>query len=75
MKTKEQVLETVHSDITATDIKQCDGFEEIDDELAEKLAAAIKVYTEIIYNCFKEERFKEQKGEIISLSYEKNIAA
>jgi hypothetical protein len=75
MKTKKQVSETVHSDITASDIKQCDGFEEINDELAEKIVAAVKVYTEIIYNCFKEERLKEQKGEVISLSYKKNIAA
>jgi hypothetical protein len=75
MKSTKQVHETIHSDIRAADIKECEGFEEINDELAEKIANAIKVYTEIIYNCFKEERFEEQNAKMISLSYEERSKA
>jgi len=76
MKSKEQISEKIHSDVTIADIKQCDGFESISDELAEKFVKTIKGYTEIIYNCFAEERFEEQKAKIVSLNFkERNNAA
>lgn len=75
MKPTEQDSKTIHSDITAADIKECEGFEEINDELAEKIANVIKAYTEIIYNCFIEERFKEQNAKMVSLSYEERSKA
>ena len=75
MKSTEQDYETIHSDIRAADIKECEGFESISDELAEKIANAIMVYTEIIYNCFKEERFEEQNAKMVSLRYEERSKA
>ena len=75
MKSKEQISETIHSDVTIADIKQCDGFESISDELAEKFVDTIKTYTEIIYNCFTEERFEEQNAKMVSLNYEERSKA
>lgn len=75
MKTKNQPTKTKYEDVTAADVKACKGYEDISDELAQKIADAIRVYTEIIYNCFKEERFEEQKAKVISMGANKNQKA
>ena len=67
MKTKNQPTKTKYEDVTAADVKACKGYEDISEELAQKIADAIRVYTEIIYNCFKEERLEEQKAKVISI--------
>ena len=75
MKSEKQPTKTKYEDVTAADVKACKGYEDISEELAQKIADAIRVYTEIIYNCFKEERFKEQKAKVISISKEENKKA
>jgi len=73
---KSEKPKAIHKDLTAKDIKESEGFKEISDELAQKIANAIRVYTEIIYNCFTEERFEEQKAKLVSMNnQEKNKAA
>jgi len=73
---KSEKPKAIYNDLTAKDIKEGEGFEEISDELAQKIADAIRVYTEIIYNCFMEERFEEQKAKVIPMNKnEKNKAA
>lgn len=51
----------IYCDVTIEDIKKCEGFENISDELAQKIADAIRVYTEIIYSCYRDNRFPEQQ--------------
>ena len=75
MKTKNQPTKTKYEDVTAADVKACKGYEDISDELAQKIADAIRVYTEIIYNCFKEERLEEQKAKVISIGKEEKKKA
>ena len=73
---KSEKPKAIYKDLIAKDIKECKGFEGINEELAQKIADAIRVYTEIIYNCFIEERFEEQKAKVILMSKnEKNKAA
>ena len=75
MKTKKQPTKTKYKDVTAADVKSCKGYEDISDELAQKIADAIRVYTEIVYNCFKEGKFEEQKAKVISISKEEKKKA
>ncbi|WP_132051847.1 hypothetical protein [Pseudocnuella soli] len=70
MKNEKQPTKTRFKDVTAADIKACKGYEDISDELAQKIADAIRVYTEIVYNCFKEGKLEEQKAKVISISKE-----
>jgi len=73
---KPEKPKAIYKDLTAKDIKECEGLEEINEDLAQKIADAIRVYTEIIYNCFIEERFEEQRAKVISMSKnERNKAA
>jgi hypothetical protein len=75
MKDQKQLKGIKYQDVTAADVQACIGYEEVSDELAQRIADAIRVYTEVIYNCFKEERFEEQKAKVISLNKEKNKKA
>ena len=56
-----------YPDLRKEDIKACEEFKDMNDELAEQLAEAIRIFTEIIYNCYVEERFEEQKLKVISM--------
>jgi hypothetical protein len=75
MKSEKQPTKTKYKDVTAADVKACKGYEDISDELAQKIADAIRVYTEIVYNCFKEGEFEKQKAKVISISKEENKKA
>lgn len=75
MKQQNNSNKIKYQDVRIEDVKACKGYENISDELAQKIADAIRVYTEIIYNCFKEERFEEQKAKVISLGKEQNKKA
>lgn len=75
MKQQNKLNGVKYPDVTIEDVKACKGYENISDELAQKIADAIRVYTEIIYTCFKEERFEEQKVKVISLGKEQNKKA
>ena len=68
MKAQKQLNKTKYKDVTAADVKACKGYEDVSDELAQEIADAIRVYTEIIYNCFKEERFPEQRAHVIYMN-------
>ena len=70
MKDQKQLNKTNYKDVTAADVKACKGYEDVSDELAQRIADAIRVYTEVIYNCFKEERFEEQKAKVMSMNKE-----
>ena len=75
MKEEKSPNKTKYRDVTIADVKACKGYEEISDDLAQKIVDAIRVHTEIIYNCFKEERFEEQKAKVISMGANKNQKA
>ena len=75
MKDQKQLNKTKYKNVTAADVKACKGYEDISDELAQRIADAIRVYTEIIYNCFKEERFSKQGAQVISMSTEETKKA
>ena len=75
MKIGKQPNKTKYQDVTAADVKACKGYEDISEELAQKIADTIRVYTEVIYNCFKEERFEEQKAKVISIGKEEKKKA
>lgn len=70
MKDQKQLNNAKYKDVTAADVKACKGYEDVSDELAQRIADAIRVYTEIIYNCFKEERFEEQKAKVMPMNKE-----
>ena len=75
MKDQKQPKRIKFEDVTAEDVKACKGYEDISDELAQKIADAIRVYTEIIYNSFREGRFEEQKAKVISFGKHENKKA
>ena len=75
MKAEKQPNKTKYQDVTAVDVKACKGYDDISEDLAQKIADAIRVYSEIVYNCFKEERFEEQKAKVISISKEEKKKA
>lgn len=75
MNNEKQPIKPKYKDVTAADVKACKGYESISDELAQKVADAIRVYTEIIYNCFKEGKFEEQKVKVISMNRKENKKA
>jgi hypothetical protein len=75
MNNEKQSNKTKYKDVTIDDVKACKGYEDISDDLAQKIVDAIKVYTEIIYNCFKEGRFEEQKAKVTSMETTKNQKA
>jgi hypothetical protein len=75
MKDQKQPNQTNFKDVTIVDVKACKGYEKISDELAQKIADAIRVYTEIIYNCFRQGRFEEQKAKIVSFNQKENRKA
>ena len=75
MKEEKLPNKTKYKDITIGDVKACKGYEEIRDDLAQKIVDAIRVYTEVIYNCFKEEKYEEQKAKVISMGTNKNQKA
>ena len=58
---------TQYEDLTKEDIKAVEEFKDISDELAQQIADTIRTYTEIIYACYHQERFKEQKTKIFQL--------
>ena len=66
---------TKYEDVTAADVKACTGYESISDEMAQQIADAIRVYTEIIYNWFKDGKFEEKEAKVISLSSNENKRA
>lgn len=70
MKDQKQLNKTKYKEVTAADAKACKGYEDVSDELAQRIADVIRVYTKVIYNCFREERFEEQKAKVISISKE-----
>lgn len=75
MRSEKQPTKTKYKDVTAADVKACKGYENISDELAQKIADAIRVYTEIVYNCFKEGKFEEQQAKVISMNKKENKKA
>jgi hypothetical protein len=75
MKDQKQLEQSEYLDITKEEVKACKGYENISDELAQKIADGIRVYTEILYNCFKERRFDELKAKVISISPQENKKA
>lgn len=75
MKNEKQPTKTKYKDVTAADVKACKGYEDISDELAQKIVDAIRVYTEIVYNCFKEGKFEEQQAKVISMNKKENKKA
>lgn len=72
---KNQDSKTTYRDLTIEDIKACKEFKDISDELAQQIADAIRIYTEIIYSCYTEGRFEEQKAKVISIKQEANKKA
>lgn len=72
---KDRDSKTPYGDLTIEDIKACIEFKDVSDELAQQIADAIRVYTEIIYNCYFEERFEEQKAKVISINQGANKKA
>ncbi len=68
MKTSGENLTPAYEDVNVADVKECKGFEEVSDELAQGIADAIRVYTEVIYNCYVEGRFEEEKVKVISMN-------
>lgn len=75
MNHEKQPIKPKYKDVTAAEVKACKGYESISDELAHKIADAFRVYTEIIYNCFREGKFEEQKAKVISLNNKENKKA
>ena len=67
MKNHPNSNKTAFQDLSIDDIKSCEEFKNISDEIAEQLAEAIRVFTEIIYKCYMENRFEEQKAKVIEL--------
>lgn len=55
-------------DLTKEDVKVVEEFRDIPDELAQQIADAIRTYTEIIYQCYFQERFEEQNARVIQLT-------
>ena len=75
MKSEKKLPKPKYEDVTAPDVKACKGYESISDEEAQQIAEAIRVYTEIIYNCFKDGKFEEGEAKVISLSCQENKRA
>lgn len=75
MNNEKQPIKTKYKDVTAADVKAVKGYESLSDELAQKIADAIRIYTEIIYNGFREGKFEEQKAKVISLNRKENKKA
>ena len=75
MNKEKQPIKPKYKDVTAADVKACKGYESLSDELAQNIADAIRVYTEVIYNCFREGKFEEQKAKVISLNSKENKKA
>lgn len=67
MKTETVKPKQAHEDVTISDVLRCAGFEKVSDEQAQCIADAIRVYTEIIYNCFAEGRLAEGKPKVVAL--------
>lgn len=67
MKDQNQSSNTKYRDVTADDVKACKGYETISEEMAQGIADAIRVYTEVIYGCFTERRFAEQKAKVFTI--------
>jgi hypothetical protein len=55
-----KALKTIYEDASIEDLKACAGFENVSDEDGRNILKAIRIYTEIIFNCFSEERLKEE---------------
>ena len=64
-----------YPDVTIAEVKECKGYGKINDELAQSIVDAIRIYTEIIYTCYLENRFEEQKTKLISINQEANNKA
>lgn len=75
VKNEKKPVKTKYEDVTEADVKACKGYESISDEEAQQIADAIRVYTEIIYNCFKDRKFEGGEAKVISLSSNKNKRA
>jgi len=75
MNNEKQPIKLKYKDVTAADVKACKGYESISDELAQKIADAIRIYTEIIYKGFRERKFEEQEVKVISLNSKENKKA
>ena len=75
MNNEKQPIKPKYKDVTAADVKACKGYENVGDELAQKIADTIRVYTEVIYNCFREGKLEEQKAKVISLNCKENKKA
>jgi hypothetical protein len=70
MKTSDEKQKPTYEDVTIADVRECKGFEKVSDELAQGIADAIRIYTEIIYNCYLEGRFEEEKAKVLSMNGE-----
>lgn len=75
MKDQKKPNKVKYQDVTIADVKACKGYEDISDEMAQKIADAIRVYTEIMYNCFKEGSLPEQQAKVISIGKTENKKA
>ena len=67
MKNHPNSNKAAFQDLSIEDIKSCEEFKNISNEIAEQLADAIRIFTEIIYKCYMENRFEEQKAKVIEL--------
>ena len=75
MKNEKKLSKPKYEDVTAADVKACKGYEGVSDEEAQQIANAIRDYTEIIYNCFKDGKAEEGEAKVISLSCQENKRA
>lgn len=75
MKTEKEKPKQSYEDVTIADVKGCKEFEELSDEQAQGIADAIRVYTEVIYNCFAEGRFEDRQAKIVTLHREQTKKA
>ena len=75
MKDQKQPNKTKYKDVTAADVKASKGYEDISDELAQRIADTIRVYTEIVYHCFQAGRLEQQKASVISMNKAENKKA
>jgi len=68
MKDENPPAKTKYKDVTAADVKASKGYEGISDELAQGIADAIRVYTEVIYGCFTQSRFDNQSAKVVAFT-------
>lgn len=70
MKTEKEKSTPSYEDVTIADVKECKAFEKVSDEMAQGIADAIRIYTEVIYNCFVEGKLQNKEAKIVTLHRE-----